>query len=303
MDTGKLLLTNRHLSRYNPLKRILFYDDFDEGVHGWTELVSNHAGDLQNLRPGMTDLRPAQLSNCNFFDVGSHGSLEGNYALKLATRARINSQAVLIKRLTSVQKGLVQFETYFTFKAEQTSADPELLKQWDGNEDPSERHFGEFTLSNDICEGDGQARYMHVLRYVNADPEGNYVKRWFYKTSLHSTTKMKRAGNNRFEGDIHVQSEDDWQPVPGGEQGLCFNETATKINWHYLRWKFDTQNRINVELQVNDMVLDLTAIPIPMYDQNYVGLTNLLNFLVDVRTRTNVRNFLYLDSVVVSVDW
>ena len=66
MDTGKLLLTDRCTGRYNPLPRVLFYDDFDEGLNGWTELVSNHAGDLQNLRPGMHDLRPAQLSNCTF---------------------------------------------------------------------------------------------------------------------------------------------------------------------------------------------------------------------------------------------
>jgi len=303
MDTGKLYLTDRCAGRYNPLPRVLFYDDFDEGLNGWAELVSNHAGDLSNLRPGMHDLRPAQLSNCTFFDIGSHGSVEGNYALKLATRAQAGAQAALIKRMTFVQKGLVQLETYFTFKAEQTSADPEILKAWDGNEDPSERQFGDFTISNDVCEDGGKPRYHLALRYSNAGPDGKYIRGWFYKTALHPTTKIALSGGENHGDDFHVRSEDDWVPIPGGEQEMCFNETATKVNWHYLRWQFDTKNRRNVELQVNNHVMDLTSIPVPTYDHEYRGLSNLLNFLFDVRTRVPVRNFLYLDSVVVSVDW
>ncbi len=44
-------------------------------------------------------------------------------------------------------------------------------------------------------------------------------------------------------------------------------------------------------------------IPVPPYDEPYGSLENLLNFYVSVRTHTNVRNFLYLDSVLISVDW
>ncbi len=299
-DSSKLLLGRSDISgRYDPLPRVLFYDDFDEGANGWCELVGNHAGDLRNIRPAMADLRPPQISNCSFFDIGTHGSLEGTYALKLATRARANSQAVLIKRLTSQARGLVQFETWFTFKAEPVPG----REDWDGNQDPSETGFGDFTFSNDICEGADGRRYMHALRYVNADEEGRLVRCWFYKTSLHTTTKMSLAKDGAEVQDIHVQSPDDWTPLPDGAQELCFNETATKINWHYLRWRFDTQERRNVELQVNDRRWDLRDIPVPFYDQRYKGLANLLNFLVDVRTRRSLRNFLFFDSIVVSADW
>jgi hypothetical protein len=42
---------------------------------------------------------------------------------------------------------------------------------------------------------------------------------------------------------------------------------------------------------------------VPAYDERYGSLQDLLNFYVSVRTHTNVRNFLYLDAVVISVDW
>ena len=49
--------------------------------------------------------------------------------------------------------------------------------------------------------------------------------------------------------------------------------------------------------------MDLREIPVPLYDHGYEGCERLLNFCVDVRTHMNVRNFLFLDSVLVSVDW
>ena len=162
-----LIQADPRLSKFNPLPRILFYDDFDEGVHGWAELIGNHDGNLDNIRPIMADLRPPQLSSCTFFDIGTHGSVHGTYALKLATRAKANHMAQLIKRLTFVRQGLVQFETYFTYKAEQIfSRAKGDAAVWDGNFDPSETDFGDFTISNDVCEGHEGTRYHCALRYL-----------------------------------------------------------------------------------------------------------------------------------------
>ena len=88
-----LVAADPRLSRYNPLPRILFFDDFDEGINGWTELIGNHDGDPNKIRPIVGDMRPAQLSNLSFWDVGTHGTVDGNYALKLATRAKANHMA------------------------------------------------------------------------------------------------------------------------------------------------------------------------------------------------------------------
>jgi len=299
-----LIRANPKLSRYNPLRRILFFDDFNEGMNGWCELLGNHDGNLDNVREAVADLRPPQLSNCTFFDIGTHGAMDGNYSLKLATRAKANHMSQAIKRITQVKRGLVQFETFFTYKAEQTFVRRRGngAKEWDGNFDPSETDFGDFTFSNDVCEGESGIRYHCALRYVNTDDKGNLVQKWMYKTSVQPTTKMVRAGLAKDLGDYHVIDPSDWAEIPGGYQPLCYNEVPTKINWHYLRWTFDTGKRRNVELQVNNLVMDLRNIPVPVYEHEYHGIRNLLNFCVDVRTHTNVRNFLYLDSVLVSVE-
>ena len=289
------------LSKFNPLPRILFHDDFDEGINGWCELLGNHNGNLDQVRTIAADLRPPQLSNCTFFDIGTHGSMHGTYALKLATRAVPFHMSQAIKRLTFVERGLVQFETYFTYKAEQQMTRASH-PGWDGNSHPSEFDFGDFTISNDVCEGANGVRYHCALRYMNTDPSGNLVRRWMYKTSVQTSTKMQIAGNASPD-DFHVQNPADWADIPRGAQELCYNEASTKINWHYLRWRFDSVARRNVELQVNHLVMDLREIPVPLYDHAYHSLEHLLNFCVDVRTHSAVRNFLFLDSVLVSVDW
>jgi hypothetical protein len=298
-----LIQANPDLSRFDPLPRILFVNDFDAGTHGWTELSGNHDNNLDNLRERARDLRPPQLSNCTFFDTGSHGSIAGTYALKAATRPVPGHMSQLIKRFTYVAKGLVQFETYFTYKAEAVDGDRIGSRAWDGNYHPSAAQFGEFTISNDVGEGEDGKRYHCALRYQNTDRDGNFVQNWKYKTSLQPTSKMVHFEGVATPDDYHVMHPDDWEDVPGGSQALCYNEIPTKINWHYLRWVFDTRTRRNTELQVNDLVMDLRQIPVPLYDEPYYGCERLLNFCIDVRTHTNVRNFLWLDSVVVSADW
>jgi hypothetical protein len=58
-----------------------------------------------------------------------------------------------------------------------------------------------------------------------------------------------------------------------------------------------------VELQVDDKLMDLRQVPVPRYAGGYRGLNTLLNFRLDVRTTSNARNFLFVDSVLASVDW
>ncbi len=299
------------LSKYNPLSRILFFDDFDEGMNGWCELVGNHVGNLDDIRPIASDFRPPQLSSCTYFDIGTHGSLDGTYSLKLATRPQANHSAIAIKRATSARQGLVQLETYFAFKADQTFGDS--LGQgvagspgWDGNAAPSEQLFGEFTLSNDICDSGNGSRYHGVVRYRNTGPDGRLLQQWMHPTTAEPTTKMDRRGEARSDDarqDFFSAEPGDWLPLPGGRQPLCFNETASKVNWHYLRWLFDTRRRCNMELECNDRLFNMQATQVPVYEEPYHGLSNLLNFYFAVRTHCDVRNFLYLDSVLVSVDW
>ena len=106
------------LSKFEPLGRILFADDFDNGMCGWSELIGNYEGSLDTILPPFRDLRPPMLSSATMWDTGTAGSLAGAYSLKLATRARAGHLAVAIKRATWRKRGRIQVECYFAVKPE-----------------------------------------------------------------------------------------------------------------------------------------------------------------------------------------
>jgi hypothetical protein len=74
-----LLHADPVLSKFDPLFRILFYDDFDRGMGGWSELIGNYEGSLDNMLPEYADLRPPMLSTATMWDTGSAGSMAGAY--------------------------------------------------------------------------------------------------------------------------------------------------------------------------------------------------------------------------------
>ncbi len=39
-----LLAADPRLSKFSPLPRILAFDEFDSGTHGWSELLGNYNG-------------------------------------------------------------------------------------------------------------------------------------------------------------------------------------------------------------------------------------------------------------------
>lgn len=301
-------LDDPQLSRFNPLSRILAHDRFNTPMHGWTELLGNYDGEgnLQTVEPHMADFRPPQLSSCSFFDVGTHGTLSGDYALKLATRPYRGHTATAIRRLTMAGRGIVQIETYFAFKAE-ANVGPLPASAggvaWDANNHPSEADFGAFTVATDICS-DGGIRYHNVARYQNTNLDNEMVQRWMYPVVPEPTPRDHFQGKTAlpYGADFTAPDPADWRYL-GDPVEFCINEVPTKINWHYLRWQIDTANRRDVELQVNDLVIDMSDVPVPTYDDRYQTLDNLLNFYFSVRTHSDVRNFLFLDSVVISVDW
>ena len=304
-----LLRADPKLSKFNPLSRIVCFDDFDNGVNGWAELIGNTDGNLDNMPRYVRDFHPAQLSTCTYFDQGTHGPMSGTYVLKAATRPVPDHTAVLVKRLTWQKLGLVQMEMYFSYKSEWNFEPvPEGGREWDGNYHPSEAQFGDIMIGNDIQIDDEGRRTHCALRYVNADAQGNLIRRWKYKTSLQVTRRTIRSMFpddylDRPLEDFQVQDPADWEDVPDGYQPLCYNEIPSKVNWHYLRWVFDIGKGRNVELQVNDKVMDLRDIPVPAHDSPYWGLARLLNLEINVRTRVPVRNFLYVDSMLISADW
>lgn len=272
------------LSRFDPLPRIIFYDDFDEGIHGWSELIGNYEDTLDSMLPDFADLRPPMLSNATMWDTGSAGSMEGTYALKLATRARRGHIAASLKRITWRARGPIRLEAYFTFKPEAS----ELRL--------SETDVRAVGVLFDLQ--DAEYRWMPHLRYLNAQ-DGQQLAKWQFKR--HREPLQQIGGTGKTRSHFHL-APTGWEDAPGGGQILCYNEIATKQNWHYLRVDLDLASRCITWLQCNDRVHELTGVE-PMMIPAMANLWCMLNVLFWVETDVDKRAFLYLDSALLSGEW
>lgn len=277
------------LSRFDPLQRILYFADFDRGYCGYTALIGNYEGSLDALLPDYRDLRPPMLSNISMWDTGTFGGLDGTYALKLATRPRTGSMAVAIKRLTWRRAGRIQLEAYFTFKPE--ASELELSNT-------CVRAIGfAFDLQDSDRKGEGALRVMPHLRYLNASG-GRMVEKWQFKRVLEPMRDIGASGKTRSH--FHL-APTGWEDVPGGDQRLCYNEIATKQNWHYVKIGFDLETMAFASFRCNDREFDPLGL-VPMTLGAMPNLWCMLNPLMWVETDTDRRAFLYVDSIVLSAE-
>ncbi|MDP3749385.1 MAG: hypothetical protein Q8Q88_20300 [Phenylobacterium sp.] len=283
-----LLDADPGLSRFDPLPRILTYDDFDRGLCGWSQLIGNYEGDLDTMLPGYRPITSPMLSTLSHWDGGSHGGMDGSYVLKLATRPQRDALTVGIKRLTFRKAGPIRLEFYMTFKPEANAL---------ALSDQDLKAVG-FLL--DLQGGDktGTERVMPHLRYLNADAQGLQQK-WQFKPGA---PRIHDIGDGE-ETVSHFHLEDDgWVDLPGGDQKLCYNEIATKVNWHYVCLDFDLATMKATGLRCNDRAFDLSgfdALRMPAMK----NLWCMLNLAFFAETATDKRAFLYIDSVCLSGDF
>ena len=283
-----MLLANPELSRFDPLRRIICHDDFGRGHCGWSQLVGNYEGSLDTMLPGYAQHTSAMLSTLAHWDAGSHGGYDSSYALKIATRPRPGAQNVAIKRLTMRHRGPIRFEAYVTCKPEATE-----LRLGDNDV----RSWG---FLFDLQAGDRVAkrRVMPHLRFLNA-LEGETLRKWQYKPGQ---TQFTDIGSEKKTASHYHLSPDGWVDLPGGDQLMCYNEIATKVNWHYLCFDFDLEAMRPLAFRLNDRAFDMASfesIEIPAMP----NLWNMLNFAFFVETDAAKRAFLYIDSVCISGDF
>ena len=113
-----ILRADPRLSKFDPLPRILFFDNFNDGMSGWNVLLGNYTESLDRRLPEYKLMTTPMLSNVTHWDGGTHGALDGSYAMKIATRPIRLAQTVALKRLTFPKACPIQLECYFTFKPE-----------------------------------------------------------------------------------------------------------------------------------------------------------------------------------------
>jgi hypothetical protein len=284
-----LALADPALSRFDPLPRIIAFDDFDRGFCGWTQLVGNYEDTLDVMLPGYAQHSQPMLSTLPAWEFGSHGSVDGSYALKLATRPRSGAQNVAIKRLTFRRRGPIRVEFYFTFKPE---ANTLKLSETDV------RSVG-FLYDLQVGDQDGDAfRIMPHLRFLNA-LDGAHVQKWQFKRR---TTPFHKLGTEDKTVTHYHLAPTDWEDLPGGGQKLCYNEIPTKVNWHYACFDFDLAAMRATGFRCNDRSFDLASydcIRIPAMR----NLWCMLNLAFFVEADAAKRAFLYIDSVCLSGDF
>lgn len=288
---------NPKLSRFDPFERILYFDDFDNGMGGWTAHIGNYEGSLDTMLSPYSDLRPAMLSNLTMWDVGTVGAMDGTYALKLATRPEHGHMALLIKRHTWRALGNIRLECYLTYK-------PEASEMALGELDV--RAFG---VGLDLQ--DDEARWMPQYRFLNAlgglsaagasthqGSLGKPVGKWQQRTETGTITDI--GGSGKTVSHWHLSS-DKWTDIPDGGQELCYNEIPTKMNWVYLAVDVDLRSRTVTQLRCNDKIVNgpLQYVQLPAMP----NLRGMLNTFFWVETDSDKRAFLYLDSVVLSARW
>ena len=286
-ETVPAMQAHTTLGSFEPLQRLLFYDDFNDGVNGWGALIGNYEDRVDAMLPEYMDMRPPMLSNLTMWDAGTSGAIGGAYALKLATRAKPGTFCTAIKRYTFRTAGPLRVEAIVTFKPE-----------------ANELELGEtavraFGVLLDLQHADGQAaeplRVMPHIRYLNAF-EGRRAERWQYKNEREPLHDIGTRGKTWSH--FHFKSRN-WADIPGGAQRLCYNEIATKHNWYYLRMDFDLAGMRFLGFRCNELDLDVAGIE-PMRLPAMPNLWSMLNVAFFVESDAATRAFLYVDSVAVS---
>lgn len=307
----RIVTVDQQFERFNPLERVIAFDDFDRGFNGWMDLTPNFVYDDYESFDSVVDLTswaPSMLSSASMRFAASHGSMSGTYSLKLTTAPVAaphteppanGSMGVVVKRLSRFgDPGKIQIETWYSYTPSQDRV---------GHGEEDIRAFGFYF---DIQ--DSEYRYMPGVRYVNS-LDGELVKKWqYWKLSDGVSPEQWSFGvenawcqpgiDNLWYGRRYQDgSADGYQWVPGGEQDLLYNESPDKINWLYLRLTVDVERREYVELQSMDQVFDLRGIQ-PTLAPRYRSIDNLINPIFYVETDTNRSVNLFLDSVLYSTE-
>jgi hypothetical protein len=144
----------------------------------------------------------------------------------------------------------MRMETYFTFK-------PEASELRLSNQDVRSVGFL-FDLQ------DEKERVMPHIRYLNC-LDGKPQEKWQFKKDTVPFHDI--GGTGKTVSHYHLSPEE-LARSPGGEQKLCYNEIATKHNWHYLRVDFDLASMKYLAFQCNDREFDVSESGFTAYSCN-----------------------------------
>lgn len=304
------------IAGFRPLEEVICHDDFDTGMNGWMPLTPNLRQDAMDYFPSQErhkDWGAPMLSSATFGLAGTHGSRTGVYSLKIPTRPVAapaeqlpvaGSLGIGIKRLTFRERKPLRFEMFYALKAEQDrpgigeSAIRAMGFTWD-IQDEEYRYFCGIRYVN-ATNGVMRRRWQYLRATEGADEEWGETGASAVAEDPNETVHIKRGLGNEHLGRRDPDGGGEgFAEIDGSFQDLCYNETADKINWHYLSFTMDLRAREYVELQSLDRRFDLTGCK-PTLTEPYPRLNHLLNPLIWIEADTDRRVFLFVDSVMIS---
>ena len=300
-----LLRADADLGHYDPLERILLWQDFAQGFHGWQTYFPDYDGwedypgryapvealqaILEKSRRDPTvriDRRlPVGPRGVPMLSspAGSRASRAGAYALKVPTLARAGHKAFAQKRLGSPWRGKFRIEACFAFGSEAGAA-------------PSPpADVGAFYLTCDVmdhtggspAEGAQAGRWWPALRYLNSD-RGKCVQKWQYH-----------------RGGVGVK-DGPWADIPGGEQPLGARGSDSPSPWHYLRLTFDLARHEYTDFACEGQEFAVAGLghhpepPLSGWRASTDKCPGLIGTGFGIETAADQRSFLYLESLLVS---
>ena len=188
------------LSRFDPLPRIIAFDDFDRGFCGWTQprrqLRAFARLDAARLCPAL----PGDAVDPVDLGLGSHGSFDGSYASsspRSPAPAHRTSPSNVSRSASAVRS--VSSSTSRSSRGERASA-------------VRDRRALDWFLY-DLQTGDADAdswRVMPHLRFLNADG-GRHLQRWQFKRR--TTDVMPIGTENKTLTHYHLAPQD-WEDLP-----------------------------------------------------------------------------------------
>ncbi|MBI3972659.1 MAG: hypothetical protein HY332_15385 [Chloroflexi bacterium] len=298
-----LLRADPKLSRFDPLERIIFADDFDEGLNGWAPLYADYdgfddtpgwrdaSGRIGEVKPvaiarrenpaRFEDRSQIMLTSLSTWDAGSIGSSNGTYALKVASPPKPGTRGYALKRVSCPWWGKLRFEAYFTFKADH----PDYRL---GHEDVHSLIFG-YDLQ-DFEEAENPTRWRPFFRYLNAAPDGTLVQRW----------------QGQFDTGGDAMRGSGWTDIEGGYHELPYNRSPTKYQWLYIRYTVDLAKHEYVDFFCHGKELNVKrkthSFPEGQWQRHLEKCSGLLNVDIGIHTNSDKRCFLFLDSIVLSAE-
>jgi len=139
---------------------------------------------------------------------------------------------------------------------------------------------------------------MPHLRYVNAQ-NGTRVSKWQFKKEREPLADIGNSGKTMSH--FHLANSG-WEDIPNASQLMCYNEIATKQNWHYMCVDFDLDAMAFTGFRFNNQIFDVSQIA-PMVMPAMANLWCMLNMVFFVETDCDKRAFLSVDSVMISGEW